>query len=1107
MRQATSHRVIGIVAAFGLLAAVPAPAGAAVQFEQAINGSANGSFTFTLQIDGGTDQFYVMCIAVREDGTVTSVTGGEGLTWTERLHQCADGSETSAWIFTADGSPSSAFSPTVNVSSGLVSAVCLRYSGVGAFEDPTKQNINGESGACTDATDDNQALLTLTSTVNGSVHLVGLAPRNRGFSTSGWSSRQGATTGGGPNTTTIYALEKTFDPAATDQFQATLDGNTSWATAGIVLAPTPAVLSMSSASNQTFDIGDPPTAISAITITDGATPTITAASDIRITIPAGFNMTWDATDTTATIVGSDVSSTVTYEDSDATLVLDVTGDFVGEQSITVSDLSFKNFTAASAVDNLEVDVDNNGTADATDSSTIRVSGATGTIFYVRKSGSDSNNGESPANAWLTIDKAANTMIAGEWVYVGAGVYDEQVTPTNSGTAADPIRFIADTDGSETGDAGTVEITESSGTQEVVLVEAKDYIEFVGFKISGGLDGVKWDLGSTNGLLEQCEVTGSADRGIDVNTDSTLTITDCDVHTVAFEALYVHAGATATLTGTDLHDNGKYGMRINAATATIIASECRIYSNGSRHGIYMEDGSVTLTNCLLYDNDDGINLVSGGSQNLTLWHCTIDNNPGAGILQDSGASTITNCIITNNGGPGLEQSGGTMNHTENLVWNNNPDYSGTSADATELSVDPLFVSAADRHLQSSSPAKDAGTDGSAATTVDFDGQTRPRDAGWDMGYDEYGPSVIVAISSEDNQTFGISDPDTAASPITVTDAVSPQINFIDDIRISIPVGFNMTWDTTDTQAAISGPAASNMSTTVSYEDAGQTLVLDVTTDFSSSDMIVVSGLSLTGFGAYSAGDNLELDVGNDSSADALDDKTIRIGASGNTYYVRQGGLDAAPPAGTTPATAWATISHAAQYMFAGDWVYVGAGTYEDQFSSSNDGTPADPIRFIADTDGSRTGDAGVVEITDSSGTLEVLQVIGNDYYEFIGFRLSGGNDTVEWSGSVGGRLEDCEVTGAGSQGVFVSGASELTITGCNINGQTQDGIWVQDNGTVRIVDTVFQNNGRDGVYLNNGTLGDNATVRLERCLIDSNLEDGVDIYENYDVELVNCLIRG
>ncbi len=28
------------------------------------------------------------------------------------------------------------------------------------------------------------------------------------------------------------------------------------------------------------------------------------------------------------------------------------------------------------------------------------------------------------------------MVAGDWVYVGAGVYDEQVTPTNDGTATE-----------------------------------------------------------------------------------------------------------------------------------------------------------------------------------------------------------------------------------------------------------------------------------------------------------------------------------------------------------------------------------------------------------------------------------------------------------------------------------------------------------------------------------------------------------------------------------------------------------------------------------------------------------------------------------------------
>jgi hypothetical protein len=819
-------------------------------------------------------------------------------------------------------------------------------------------------------------------------------------------------------------------------------------------------------------------------------------------------MTWDATDTTATIGGAaaaKVSGTVTYEDSNATLVLDVTSDFAATDVITVSDLSFTNFTASSGTDNLELDLDNDATADATDSSTIRISGATGDVYYVRKSGSDANDGASPATAWLTVDKAANTLVAGDWVYVGAGVYDEQVTPANSGTASDPIRFVADTDGSQTGDAGSVEITDSGGTQEVILVEAKNYIEFFGFKISGGLDGAVWDLASVGGLLEQCEVTGSADRGIDVNTDSELTITDCEVHTITNEALYVHAGATATLTGTDLHDNGKYGMRINAATATINASQCRIYSNGGRHGIYMEDGNVTLINCLLYDNDDGINVVSGGSQVLTLWHCTIDSHPGAGIQQDSGASFIRNCIITNNTGAGLALTGGSMDHAYSLVWNNGPDYSGTIAHGTELSSDPLFVSAADRHLQSGSPASDVGTDGSAVTTVDFDGQSRPYDAGWDMGYDEYDPSVGVVVSSDADQTFGVGDPVTAVSLITVTDASSPLINFIDDIRVTIPAGFNMTWDTTDTEAEISGPAASNVSTTVTYEDADRTVVIDVTTTFSAGDRVHVSGLSFTSFLGASAADNLELDVDNDGTTDATDDKTIQVGPTGNTYYVRVTGDDLAD--GLSPAAAWASISHAATMLVAGDWAYVGGGTYEDQFSSSNDGTSAAPIRYIADTDGSRTGDSGTVEITDSSGTLDVIQVVGNDYHEFIGFRISGGDDAVVWSGAVGGLLQDCEVTGAASQGVNVSGASELTITGCNINGQAFDGIWVQDNATVRIVDTIFQGNGRDGVYLNNGTLGDSAQVTVERCLIDGNLEDGVDIYENFDVQLINCLIRG
>src|SRR5439155_2536305 len=87
---------------------------------------------------------------------------------------------------------------------------------------------------------------------------------------------------------------------------------------------------IASAANQVFVVGQAATAMSAITVTDAATPVITTANDIRIRIPATFNMTWNSGLTTATITGtaaSKVSTTVTYEDGGKTLRLDVTSNF------------------------------------------------------------------------------------------------------------------------------------------------------------------------------------------------------------------------------------------------------------------------------------------------------------------------------------------------------------------------------------------------------------------------------------------------------------------------------------------------------------------------------------------------------------------------------------------------------------------------------------------------------------------------------------------------------------------------------------------------------------------------------------------------------------
>src|SRR2546422_6375595 len=66
--------------------------------------------------------------------------------------------------------------------------------------------------------------------------------------------------------------------------------------------------------------------------------------------------------------------------------------------------------------------------------------ATGS-YYVSTAGDDSNAGTS-ASPWKTIQKAANTLHAGDTVIVSPGAYSERVQVTRSGAADLPITFQA-----------------------------------------------------------------------------------------------------------------------------------------------------------------------------------------------------------------------------------------------------------------------------------------------------------------------------------------------------------------------------------------------------------------------------------------------------------------------------------------------------------------------------------------------------------------------------------------------------------------------------------------------------------------------------------------
>ncbi len=91
---------------------------------------------------------------------------------------------------------------------------------------------------------------------------------------------------------------------------------------------------------------------------------------------------------------------------------------------------------------------------------LSVGRAEAVTYYVRQTvGDDTHDGRSAASAWRSLAHLSTTLKAGDTVYVGPGLYREQVTVGADGTSGARIVFVADTTGEHTGDpSGTVMIT-------------------------------------------------------------------------------------------------------------------------------------------------------------------------------------------------------------------------------------------------------------------------------------------------------------------------------------------------------------------------------------------------------------------------------------------------------------------------------------------------------------------------------------------------------------------------------------------------------------------------------------------------------------------------
>lgn len=236
MKPSLKPMLLGGATFLALLLLTVGAAGAAIVMEQAVSADGTGSVTLP-SISGGSSQTYVLAISNRNPADITSVSGA-GLVWVEHEEQCAARGAMDARLWTAQGSPLSSFQVQVNTdNSKPVAAVLTRFSGVGSAGLSSSENSSGVNGSCSDGTDTDAAGITLTSSESGSVHIIELNPRNKRVdsSSSGYTLAGSATAGDGGDMTKSFLYYRPYVGTAT--FQATLSGDTDWATAGLVLRP------------------------------------------------------------------------------------------------------------------------------------------------------------------------------------------------------------------------------------------------------------------------------------------------------------------------------------------------------------------------------------------------------------------------------------------------------------------------------------------------------------------------------------------------------------------------------------------------------------------------------------------------------------------------------------------------------------------------------------------------------------------------------------------------------------------------------------------------------------------------------------------------------
>jgi len=417
------------------------------------------------------------------------------------------------------------------------------------------------------------------------------------------------------------------------------------------------------------------------------------------------------------------------------------------------------------------------------------------VYYVATDGWDGNPGTEQL-PWRTVQRAADTLTAGQTVYIKEGTYNERIWVQNSGTPDNFITFTAYPGHTVTIDGTGIPF----GWHGLFNVRDKSYIKVSGLRvINSSYWGIYVGGNSNNIIIEKNYTYNTASSGIaawrgagriycsDIiisgneielavngNQQECISLSGIDRFEVRYN--YVHHGnpnKTPGGEGIDTKDGCSNGK---------VYGNC-VYRTYNKLGIYVDAWDEDSSNIEVFDNivhdcQTGFAVASeagGELENIKFYNNLAYNNDTWGIFVNAWhddsvlkhGRVINNTFYNNLGGIYIGDE-----IFEDLVVRNNICSQNERAQLINTSEtkhrnqqdeihvdhnlidgfrgwwceiygvrpvvgDPLFVnpSLVDFHLKPDSPAIDKGAP-IDAPGYDLEGDPRPAGSGYDIGIDEY-----------------------------------------------------------------------------------------------------------------------------------------------------------------------------------------------------------------------------------------------------------------------------------------------------------------------------------------------------------------------------------